>query len=123
MRALFAFVFVLSSIPCVEAAAPAARAGDPTTHGGVIVTGSATVHIGGLPAARLTDTATCPLSEGSPPVAHVGGPIVGGSATVLVNGRPAARVGDAIAEAAGPGSAIAAGQPTVLIGTTGSRRP
>ena len=40
--------------------APAARVGDPTAHGGVITgPGCATVLIGGMPAARVGDMATC----------------------------------------------------------------
>ena len=38
---------------------PAARMGDPTAHGGVMTTGFPQVLIGGLPAARLGDMATC----------------------------------------------------------------
>jgi uncharacterized Zn-binding protein involved in type VI secretion len=38
-----------------------------------------------------------------------------GSLTVLIGGLPAARMGDTIVEAGGP-NAIAAGEPTVLIG-------
>jgi uncharacterized Zn-binding protein involved in type VI secretion len=99
--------------PAAASAGPAARLGDPTTHGGAIVAGSADVLIGGMPAARAGDFATCPLVTGNVP--HVGGPIVTGSATVLINGRPAARMGDSIAEN-GAVSAVAAGQATVLIG-------
>ncbi len=39
---------------------PAARVGDPTAHGGVIAgPGAPTVLIGGMPAARQGDMATC----------------------------------------------------------------
>ena len=38
---------------------PAARMGDTTAHGGVITVGFPTVLIGGQPAARLGDMATC----------------------------------------------------------------
>jgi uncharacterized Zn-binding protein involved in type VI secretion len=61
------------------------------------------VLIGGLPAARLTDLATC---VGPPDV------IVLGSFTVLIGGLPAARMGDMTAH----GGVIVLGLPTVLIG-------
>ncbi len=62
-----------------------------------------TVLIGGLPAARVSDMATC----AGPPDS-----IVRGSATVLIGGLPAARIGDNTAH----GGVIVAGFPTVLIG-------
>src|SRR6185436_7787133 len=96
--------------------APAARQGDPTTHGGAITQGSPNVFIGGRPAARQNDFASCPQSiPGDPPAPHVGGPVAGGSATVFINGRRAARAGDSISEARGPGSAAQATQGTVLV--------
>jgi uncharacterized Zn-binding protein involved in type VI secretion len=119
MRFPCAFPLLLAAIPCGLASAnPAARAGAMTTHAGVVTAGSANVVIGGFPAARQGDFASCPLFEGLVP--HVGGPIIGGSVTVFINGMPAARMGDAIVEAAGPGSAIAGGHPTVLIGSGAS---
>ncbi len=92
---------------------PAARMGDATAHGGVIVGGAPTVLIGGQPAARLSDMHTCPMSTG--PVPHVGGPILLGSATVLIGGLPAARLGDQAA-CSGPPDVIVQGCMTVLIG-------
>lgn len=92
---------------------PAARMGDLTAHGGVIVMGAPTVLIGGQPAARLGDMHTCPMVTVLVP--HVGGPITLGSATVLIAGQPAARVGD-IATCIGPPDTIVLGCPTVLIG-------
>ena len=62
-----------------------------------------TVLIGGLPAARVSDRATC---AGPPDV------IVQGSFTVLIGGLPAARMGDSTAH----GGKIVMGFPTVLIG-------
>jgi uncharacterized Zn-binding protein involved in type VI secretion len=61
------------------------------------------VLIGGLPAARVGDLATCvgPLDI-----------IAMGSFTVLIGGQPAARMGDMTAH----GGAIVMGFPTVLIG-------
>jgi uncharacterized Zn-binding protein involved in type VI secretion len=61
------------------------------------------VLIGGLPAARVGDMATC---VGPPDV------IVMGSFTVLIGGQPAARMGDSTAH----GGVIVMGLPTVLIG-------
>ena len=76
----------------------------PVPHvGGPIITGEATVLIGFLPSARISDTCVC-----------VGPPdtIVKGSATVLVGFMPAARIGDNTAH----GGVIVAGEPTVMIG-------
>ena len=96
---------------------PAARAGDmhicpmvtpgvppiPHVGGPILPPGCLTVLIGGMPAARMGDMATC-----------VGPPdsIVKGSATVLIGNMPAARMGDSTAH----GGAIAVGFPTVMIG-------
>ena len=67
----------------------------------------------GQPAARLTDTHTCPMSTG--PVPHVGGPISGPCApTVLIGDMPAALVGDMVV-CVGPPATIASGSATVLI--------
>ena len=95
---------------------PAARLGDSTAHGGVIVVGFPMVLIGGQPAARMGDMHVCPMvNPGVPPPPHVGGPITKGSATVLIGGQPAARMGD-MCTCAGPPDSIIAGCPTVLIG-------
>jgi len=111
-------LLILGLPVAIASAAPAARTGDLTSHGGVVAGGSPTVFMGGLPAARAGDFATCPLAD---PIPHVGGPIVLGAPTVLIDGRPAARVGDQVAEAAGQVSVIASGAPTVLIGSTSAR--
>ncbi|WP_035929198.1 PAAR domain-containing protein [Kocuria rosea] len=95
---------------------PAARVGDPTSHGSPLTVGPGcpTVLIGGRPAWRAgSDTHTCPLSDGPKP--HVGGVLAVGSTTVLIGGLPAARLGDQIVEV-GPPNAILSGEPTVLIG-------
>lgn len=92
---------------------PAARMGDPTAHGGVVVMGFPTVLIGGQPAARITDMHVCPLTNVVVP--HVGGPIVLGAFTVLIGNLPAAAMGDN-AVCVGPPDAIAMGFPTVLVG-------
>lgn len=99
---------------------PAARLGDPTAHGGVIVVGFPMVLIGGMPAARIGDMHICPmLNPGVPPPPHVGGPVVLGSPMVLIGGAPAARMGDMLV-CAGPPDSIIMGCPTVLIGSGGS---
>ena len=116
MRILFLVsVVVAVGAVAVWSAAPAARVGDmhtcplvtgipPVPHvGGPILTGSPTVLIGGMPAARVGDTASC---VGAVDV------IVTGATTVLINGRPAARMGDTTAH----GGVIIQGCPTVLIG-------
>lgn len=100
------------------AQSPAARVGDPTSHGGLILgPGVPTVLVGGLPAAVVGDQTTCPAFEPvlPTPLPHVGGPIVTGSTTVLIGGRRAARVGDVNAENASS-AAIVAGASTVVIG-------
>ena len=95
---------------------PAARVGDPTSHGTPLGPGpgAPTALIGGKPAWRAGgDVHVCPLFDGPKP--HVGGVVARGSATVLIGGLPAARAGDQLVEA-GPPNAIAMGDPTVLIG-------
>jgi uncharacterized Zn-binding protein involved in type VI secretion len=93
---------------------PAARLGDPTAHGGVIVSGLPTVLIGGRPAARVTDVHVCPMVTGLVP--HVGGPILPpGSVTVLTGMMPQARAGDP-AFCVGPPDVISGGDPTVIVG-------
>lgn len=95
---------------------PAARIGDSTAHGGVIVAGCPTVLIGGMPAARVSDMHTCPMvTPGTPPIPHVGGPILPpGSVTVLIGGLPAARV-TSMCTCVGPPDSIVMGCPTVLV--------
>jgi uncharacterized Zn-binding protein involved in type VI secretion len=75
----------------------------PHVGGTVLPPGEPTVMIGGVPAARVGDSATC-----------VGPPdsIVKGSGTVLIGGMPAARMGDSTAH----GGTITIGCPTVMIG-------
>ncbi len=94
----------------------AARLGDPSVHGGVIVSGFPLVIIGGKPAARITDMHTCPLVTVLVP--HVGGPIIMGSPTVIVGGMPQARMGDMMI-CVGPPDVIAMGEPTVVVGMAG----
>lgn len=75
----------------------------PHVGGPILPPGRPTVLIGGLPAARMGDMATC-----------VGPPanIIMGSPKVLIGGQPAARMGDSTSH----GGAIVLGCFTVLIG-------
>lgn len=75
----------------------------PHVGGPILPPGAPTVLIGGLPAARLGDMATC-----------VGPPdtIILGSSTVMISNMPAARMGDSTAH----GGVIVVGCFTVLIG-------
>ena len=93
---------------------PAARVSDmhvcplvtgnvPHVGGPIMPAGDPTVLIGGMPAARMGDMATC---TGPPDT------ITGGSPTVLIGGKPAARMTDTTAH----GGTIVAGMVTVLIG-------
>jgi uncharacterized Zn-binding protein involved in type VI secretion len=75
----------------------------PHVGGPILPPGGVTVLIGGLPAARATDMATC---VGPPDV------IVKASMTVLTVGLPQARIGDMTAH----GGTIILGFPTVLVG-------
>ncbi|NIQ03217.1 MAG: type VI secretion protein [Nitrospinaceae bacterium] len=77
--------------------------GAPHVGGPVLPPGAPTVLIGGQPAARVGDMATC---AGPPDT------IAAGSGTVTIGGMPAARLGDSTAH----GGVIVAGLPTVLIG-------
>lgn len=75
----------------------------PHVGGPILPPGCPTVLIGGQPAARMGDMATC---TGPPDT------IAQGSATVMIGGQPAARMGDITAH----GGSIVAGCPTVIIG-------
>jgi len=100
---------------------PAARVGDPTSHGTPLAPGpgSTNVFIGGKPAWRVAaDYHSCPLTDPKP---HVGGAVLAGSTGVLINNLPAARLGDPIAESTP--NTIVGGCPTVLIGETGAGSP
>jgi uncharacterized Zn-binding protein involved in type VI secretion len=76
----------------------------PHVGGPILPPGCPTVLIGGMPAARVGDMATCvgPPDTIIPP----------GSPSVLIGGMPAARMGDMTAH----GGSIVLGFPTVLIG-------
>lgn len=75
----------------------------PHVGGPITGPGVSTVLIGKLPAAVVSDSATC---AGPPDT------VVRGSKTVLIGGQPAARVGDATAH----GGTIVSGCPTVIVG-------
>ncbi len=95
---------------------PAARRGDPTIHGGIIVDGLPTVRIGGQLASRIGDMHLCP--QVTVVVPHIGGPLILGSFTVRTGGVPQSRVGDMLI-CIGPPDVVAMGCPTVLVGMTG----
>jgi uncharacterized Zn-binding protein involved in type VI secretion len=92
----------------------AARTGDTTVHGGVIIGGYPQVLIGGMAAARVGDMHTCPMVDPGPKP-HRGGDISSGSGSVLIGDMAAARVGDT-AKCDGPPDTIMVGCTTVLIG-------
>jgi uncharacterized Zn-binding protein involved in type VI secretion len=64
----------------------------PTSHGGVVISGSPTRYVGGMPVARMGDFVNCPMRypNGQP---HGVNPIIEGHGSFLVNGRPVALVG------------------------------
>lgn len=73
------------------------------------------------PAARMTDTQTCPLATPVPPspvpIPHVGGPILMGLPTVLTGSMPQARMTDqCLCAVPVPPNMIARGSATVLVG-------
>lgn len=74
----------------------------PHVGGPILPPGCPTVLIGGMPAARVGDMATC---VGPPDV------IAMGSTKVMIGGMPAARMGDTCSH----GGTIILGAPTVMI--------
>jgi uncharacterized Zn-binding protein involved in type VI secretion len=84
----------------------AVRQGDPSSHGGVVLSGASKVTIVGAPAARVGDGHSCPLRG------HGVKSIASGSGKVTIQGAPAARTGDAT----GCGASLVAGQSKVSIG-------
>lgn len=75
----------------------------PHVGGPIIGPGVPTVLICGLPAAVVSDSATC-----------VGPPstLVKGSATVMIGGKPSVRIGDTTSH----GGSVVMGAPTVIVG-------
>lgn len=65
-------------------ALPIVRLGDPTSHGGKVVTASSTHILNGIAIARQGDSVACPLAG------HGVNPIVEGSTIFLMDGRPVA---------------------------------
>jgi uncharacterized Zn-binding protein involved in type VI secretion len=78
-----------------------ARLGDPSSHGGVIVSSAARTEADGILIARVGDLHSCPIPG------HGVTPIVTGSPTLIVEGKPAARVGSVC----GCGAVISDGSP------------
>lgn len=105
---LLATAFLFAAPGIALGGVPAAKLGDSTNHGGIIVTGSGDVRIQGVPAALFGGFVPCPIPL------HVGGNIAIGSPTVRINGLPAVRTGSVIPEV-GSASTVIGGVPTVLI--------
>jgi uncharacterized Zn-binding protein involved in type VI secretion len=63
------------------------RLGDPTSHGGKVISASATHTIGGLGIARVGDSVACPIAG------HGVNPIVEGAPTFLIDGHMVALQG------------------------------
>ncbi len=70
----------------------------------------------GMPAARVSDMHVCPMATpGTPPIPHVGGPILPPCAVTVFTGKlPQARQGD-MAVCVGPPDSIAMGSTTVYV--------
>ncbi len=63
------------------------RLGDPTSHGGNVVSAASNVSVMGIPVARLGDACTCPIPG------HSGCTIVEGDSTHTIDGIPVAYEG------------------------------
>ena len=63
------------------------RLGDPTSHGGKVITASETHVLNGIGIARQGDSVACPLPG------HGVNPIIEGSPTFTIGGRPVALQG------------------------------
>ena len=87
------------------ARAPVARLGDPSSHGGTIVSASSDVFADGIGVARTGDLHSCPIpGHGTTPLT--------GSAIAKADGARIVRVGDTAA----CGAAITAGSPKTSAG-------
>lgn len=94
--------------------APAALAAEQTLKGSIAASlGSAITS-----AAAGADIHMCATPSPVPP--HGPGVVIDGSPTVLINNLQACRMGDTIIEPLGPPNKIAKGEPTVIIGQSGS---
>lgn len=82
---------------------PAARLGDPSDHGGTIISASSTTFVDGIATARTGDLHSCPIHGVTPLI---------GTAKTLVDGKIRVRVGDR----AECGAVIISGSPTVMVG-------
>ncbi|WP_137173453.1 PAAR domain-containing protein [Massilia sp. HP4] len=60
---------------------PIVRMGDPTSHGGKVISASTTHRINGIGIARVGDLVSCPVAG------HGVNPIVEGAITYLIGGR------------------------------------
>jgi uncharacterized Zn-binding protein involved in type VI secretion len=81
---------------------PAARLGDKSSHGGIIITASSDIFVDGIPIARTGDLHECPIhGHGITPLTS--------SSTVHMDGRSVIRIGDK----AGCGATIIQGSPDV----------
>jgi uncharacterized Zn-binding protein involved in type VI secretion len=60
------------------------RLGDPTSHGGKVVSTGSLVKVGGIPVARLGDACSCPIKG------HSGCTIAEGDPNIKVEGIPVA---------------------------------
>jgi len=70
---------------------PIIRLGDPTDHGGVVVSAAPATTVEGIAPARIGDLTVCPIPG------HGTNPIVSGDSTSIVDGSPVAREGDVTA--------------------------
>lgn len=68
---------------------PLIRVGDPTSHGGQVLAGSANMIVDGKPVARVGDKVSCPI--------HGDTTVASGSPTYITDGQPTARDGDTTA--------------------------
>ena len=121
MRSAIVLVIVSILTSTAGAGTPAARQGDVTPEGCVIVGGSPNVFINGKPAARVGDRVLCPplVNASGEPLPGVWGKILGGNPRVLINGRPMARLGSPVQVAIKTivrTFLIATGSPSVLLG-------
>ena len=113
---IFIGLTLAATITGAWAGSPAARLSDGTATGGAITSGFPTVMIGGLPAARVTDTVTSPyVIPGLIPIPCPVGTIVTGSPTVLIGKLPAAHIGSHAQLVCGHQDQVITGSPTVLI--------
>lgn len=103
---------------------PAARLGDPTSHGGTLTSGSPDVFVNSRPAVRVGDAHACPMQQPIPPspapAPHVGGSVLPGAPPkVLINGRPPCVEGQVLqcAVPLPPPNTVAAGSSDVFYGS------